>query len=400
MTDRFQHQKDLLALNPDKHLLCWDCGTGKSRSAIELIEQKTYDMLVIVPKALVTNWEREIKKWSSGAAAYHVITKETFRRDASKLRRYDGIIVDEAHFFSGMTSQMSKALHAYIKQHHVQYLYLLTATPFLSNPWNVYRLGMMLGKEWSYPRFSAEFFYNVNMGGRMVPMLKPHKEARLAEFVRELGTPVRMDEAVDLPDSNFVTEYFSLTKQQENAMEDLYDPNPLTRFTREHQVCGGTLKGDEFTDSQIFESQKRERVRDLAIEHDKLIVVCRYNLEIDALENVLRKDGRKVYIIRGETKDRDGVLQSARNENKSVLLVNASCSEGWEYPECSVMVFYSYSFSLKDYIQMMGRIQRINKIGKRTYLSLIVQGTIDEDVADSLLKKQDFHLSIYAKTHP
>jgi superfamily II DNA or RNA helicase len=397
VTTRHNHQVDLLKRNPSKYLLCWDCGTGKTRSALELVEQNTYDVLIIVPKALVANWEREIKNWSNGKTAYHIITKETFRRDAQKLRSYDGVIVDEAHFFSGMSSQMSKSLDWYLKNHNVRYLYMLTATPYLSQPWNVYRLGHLLGVHWSYQHWSATFFYNVRMGGRMIPVLKPNMQTTLASYVRQLGIPVRMDEAVDLPDNNFVTEYFALTKQQEKQMSEAYDANPLTRFTREHQICGGTLKGDEFTDSKIFESDKRERVLDLAIEHDKLIVVCRYNLEIDALKDALTKAGRKVYVIRGETQDRDGVLQSARKEEKSVLIVNASCSEGWEYPEVSVMVFYSYDFSLKNYIQMLGRIQRINKIAKRTYLSLVVKSSIDEEVLNSLLKKESFHIEIYAK---
>jgi len=397
MTELYKHQKDLLNLNPDRYLFVWDCGTGKTMASIKQVEQKSFDVLVIVPKALVANWKREIGLWSGGKCGYHVTTKETFRKNASTWRRYDAIIIDEAHFFAGMSSQMSKSLLAYLKKYQIEYVYALTATPFLSKPWNVYRLGQILGRHWNYRNFDREFFYSVNMGGRNIPMLKPHKEEVLADYVRKLGIPVRMDEAVDLPDSNFVTEYFVLDKNQEKKMVDAYDPNPLVRFTREHQICGGTLKGDEFTDSEVFHSDKRERVVQLAKENEKLIVVCRYNLEIDAIEKALCKAGIKVHVLRGETKDRDGVLQSARNDDKSVLVVNASCSEGWEYPEVSLMVFYSYDFSLKNYIQMVGRIQRINKIGKRTYLSLITKSTIDKEVFDSILKKKDFHIAIYAK---
>lgn len=398
MTKLYQHQKDLLDLNPDRYLFVWDCGTGKTMASIKLVEQKTFDVLVIVPKALVTNWKREIEQWSGGKCGYHVTTKETFRANADKWRRYDAIIIDEAHFFSGMSSKMSKSLLAYLKKHQVQYVYALTATPFLSKPWNVYRLGQMLGHQWNYRNFEREFFYSVNMGGRMIPMVKPHMEDALAGYVHELGIPVRMDEAVDLPESNFVTEYFALNKDQSKRIVDAYDPNPLVHFTREHQICGGTLKGDEFTKSEIFQTDKRERVLDLAVENDKLIVVCRYNLEIDALKDALGDKGFKTYVLRGDTKDRDGVLQDARKQDKFVLLVNASCSEGWECPEVSLMVFYSYDFSLKNYIQMVGRIQRINKISKRTYLSLITKSSIDEKVFNSLLKKNDFHIAVYAKT--
>lgn len=397
MKPRYAHQQAVLDISPDKYLFAWGCGCAKTRGAIELVEQKTYDVLVIVPKALVANWHREIEQWSNGTTAYNVMTKENFRKHVKTLRRYDAVIVDEAHFFSGMTSQMSKALKWYLTAGDIQYVYLLTATPFLSKPWNVYRLAQMLGHNWSYQSFNTQFYNNVRMGGRMVPVLKRGTEEQLAQYVRQLGRPVTLDEAVDVPADNLITEYFELNKKQQKLMKGEYDPNPLVRFTREHQICGGTIKGDEFTNSEIFETDKRERVLDLAEENDKLIVVCRYNLEIDALEDALSKAGIKTYVIRGDTKDRDGVLQDARNQDKFVLLVNASCSEGWECPEVSLMVFYSYDFSLKNYIQMLGRIQRINKVAKRTYLSLICKGTVDEEIFNCISKKQSFHAHIYAK---
>ncbi len=74
-----------------------------------------------------------------------------------------------------------------------------------------------------------------------------------------------------------------------------------------------------------------------------------------------------------------------------------SCSEGYELPTFPLMVFYSYDFSLKNYIQMLGRIQRINAIKKNVYLSLVVKDSIDSDVFTSLKKKEDFDIAIYNK---
>lgn len=394
---RFQHQQDLLDLNPDKYLLAWGCGCGKTRSAIELVEQKTFDVLIICPKSLVANWKREIEKWSNGTTAYNVMTKEQFRINIRTIRRYDAVIVDEAHNFARRQSQQSKALKWYLKAGDIQYVYLLTATPFLSQPWNVYRLSEYLGHSWSYRGFEEQFYYHFRMGGRSIPMLRKGMEEDLAQYVRMLGIPVTMDEAVDVPEVTFETEYFELTKKQQKLIKEGYDPNPLVRYTREHQICGGTIKGDDFVNDEIIKCDKRERVVELAEENDKLIVVCRYILEIQALEKLLSDSGFKVYVLSGDTEDRDGVLQEARKQDKFILLVSGTMSEGWECPEVSLMVFYSYSFSLKDYIQMLGRIQRINKVAKRTYLSLICKSSIDEEVFNCILKKESFHVHIYAK---
>ncbi len=79
-----------------------------------------------------------------------------------------------------------------------------------------------------------------------------------------------------------------------------------------------------------------------------------------------------------------------------VVLINASCSEGYELPSIGLIVYASLSFSLKDYIQSQGRFLRINRLKKNVYIHL-VSGEIDVAVMDAIMKKQDFHIEIYAK---
>jgi superfamily II DNA or RNA helicase len=395
--ERYKHQEEFITLDPDKYLLVWGCGTGKTRSAIEWAEDKG-DVLVVVPKALVANWQREIDQWSTNKYHYTVITKENFRKEAKTLKAYDCVVMDEAHFFAGFkpTSMMSKYMLAYLKKHQVPYVLGLTATPYLSKAWNIYRLAQLLGHNWDYGEFKTEFYNDVRMGHRIIERPKAGTEALLGGRVSTIGEARELEDCADVPESTFATEYFDLTKEQEKAKLRAYDVNPIVRFTREHQISGGTLKGNDFTQTEVFESYKRQRVLDLALEHDRLVVVCRYRAEIEALHECLSKQGSKVYVITGDTKERDTVLQETRKEPKSVLLVSSGCSEGWEYPEATTMIFYSYDFSFKNYIQMLGRIQRINNLRKRLYLSLITKGSIDEDVFNSILKKRDFHMHIYA----
>ena len=132
--DKYKHQKEILERNPKKCLLCFDTGTGKTLTSIWWANQNRLKTLVIVPKALKKQWERELKKY--GETYFDVITKETFRKDWDKIGLYDAIIVDEAHYFSGK-SQMYKNLLKFIKKQDVPYVWLLTATPFLSSPWNI-----------------------------------------------------------------------------------------------------------------------------------------------------------------------------------------------------------------------------------------------------------------------
>ena len=91
------------------------------------------------------------------------------------------------------------------------------------------------------------------------------------------------------------------------------------------------------------------------------------------------------------------ILSQLKNQDSYVLLVNAAVSEGWELSTCPLMIFYSYDFSLVNYIQMLGRIQRANNIKRNTYISLVIKDTIDEAIYKKIQKREDFHINIYAK---
>ena len=400
----YKHQKELVDKAPDKHLLAWEVGTGKTYGALSLLKHKA---LVVVPKSLKEQWEKE-------DFDIDVITKETFRRDHKKVDIYEALILDEAHYFSGMQgfrkkSAMLKSALWYINKHQPEQIYLLTGTPYLSTPYNIYALAEILGHTWEFKKFKETFFSMVNMGRRFpVPILKKDvdwigtkikTEDAVARLVSNIGNTVRMDECVDVPEQIYQIEHFDLTVEQKKAIEALTDIVPIVRWTKTHQICGGTLKSDGYVPDAEFKSEKMKRIVELAQEHKKLIIICRYNYEIRCIEQKIldKYKNKQTIIINGATKDKHILIKEAEDSKEVIIIINAACSEGYELPSFPIMVFYSHSFSLKDYIQIKGRIQRIDKIKRNVYLSLIVKGTIDEDVKISLDKKTNFDLEIYDK---
>jgi len=388
----YKHQQAILGKLPKKHLLAWETGTGKTLAAIELAKKTGGDTLVIVPKSLKEQWQEELLSQSK----FSVITKERFKKLCKTLEKYDCIIVDEAHYFSGIKSQMSKALIWYISKHQIDYVYLLTATPYLSTPWNLFTIARILGYTPHYGKWRKLYFFPMRIGRRIIYQPKIGIQSNMAKIVNKIGNTVRMDECRDVPPQIFQTEYFYLTPEQKKGIKNITDLEHIVKWTKTHQICGGTLKSDGYTDNQEFKSEKLQRVLDLANEHKKLIIVCRYNHEIKILSEKLKTHPNCV-VINGMTTDKASVIKTADASISCVVLVNAACSEGYELPSFPIMVFYSYDFSLKNYIQMIGRILRINKLKSNVYLSLVVKGTIDEDVFKSINKKKDFDIAIYNK---
>lgn len=399
----YSHQKEVLKKNPKKILLAHECGTGKTLTSIKIIEQNKEKAMVVVPKSLVDQWASELEKHSNNHEDWLIITKETFRRDWNKLPKFNAIILEEAHFFFGMQglkkkSAMLKAGLSYIKKHNPEIVLQLTATPYNgSNPWNIYAAGKILGREWDAKEFKEKFFNMVNMGMRWpVPVVKQGIENDIAQIIKNIGDVVKMADCFDVPEQVFQEEFFALSREQKKAIAEL-DDEGIARWTKIHQICGGTLKGDGYTKNQSFKSEKMDRVLELAQEHNKLIIVCRYNYEIKSISKKLNKSNQRVFIINGETKDKHREVKNAERRQNAICLIQAQASEGYELPSFPVMVFYSYGFSLKNYIQMKGRILRANKLKKNVYLSLVVKNTIDHDVFKCIQAKKDFDIAIYNK---
>ena len=395
----YKHQEEFLEKNPDRHLLCWSMGTGKSRTAVEWAKKRDGVTLIVVPKGLVDNWVRECEKWSFDD--YVIISKEKFKKLVAELPKYDNIIIDEAHYFAGK-SQMNKAMDWYInKRDTLPNVLCLTGTPYMRNAWNVYRIGHLLGKknEWKWHAFNVTFFNMVRMGYRTIPVQKTdvYTKKALASLVNEIGSTKTLEECADVPVCQEYIETVERTKEQVQGLIDIKDFEPIVRFTKEHQITGGFLLGDEYTPDKTFKSNKLDRLTELVGTNSKVAVVCRYRHEIKMLAKHFEKLKRQVFVLYGDVKNRDEVIQSARKSDDCVLIIGAQLSEGWEIPEIETMIFYSHDFSLKNYVQMKGRIQRINDLRQRCYIHLAVKDSVDEGVYKSLLQKRDFLIHIYAQ---
>lgn len=397
----YRHQKNLLNENPAKHLLAWGTGTGKTRAALEMAERNAFSVLIICPKALKENWRINARdQFEETKFEYVIISKEEFRKNWDVLPYYNSVIVDEAHYFFGHTSAMHKALYKYCEKYQTNYRWLLTATPYLSTPWNVYAALRLLDYKPNWNSFKRKFFFEIRMGARMVPIKKNDQESQdaLRDLILKMGSTVKLDECIDIPEQTFDVEYVTLNPDQNRAINHLNEVNHIARWTAIHQICGGTKKGNEYESTSRYSSQKIDRLKELVHEHERVIVVCRYRAEMEYVaEQIAGSSDTPVFYLHGDIENKHDVIDNLRSYPSYVLVVNAACSEGWELPSCSTMIFYSYDFSLKNYIQMQGRINRINNPKKNFYLSLVVAGSIDEDIYHTIQLKQDFHLSLYKK---
>ena len=114
------------------------------------------------------------------------------------------------------------------------------------------------------------------------------------------------------------------------------------------------------------------------------------------LSKMLTKHKIPNAIINGSIEDKESVIEWAEGQRRCVLLINASCSVGYELPSFGTVLFASLSYSFVDYTQACGRVLRINALKKNVYVTLLTEDSVDEAVWESIQNKRNFNDTIFS----
>lgn len=390
----------MLDLNPARALIPDGTGTGKTLIGIALADKNAAKCLVVTIKDNVAKWEREIEEYSDGKCSFRVMSKETFKKVAPTLEYFDAVICDECHHVAGMKSQLSKTFRSWLKRNNVPYRWLMSATPVTANWQSVFVLANHLGNDLNYYKFMRYFYYEVPMGKfRKVWKPNTNREGALMDLVKRLahGRMVTMADIAVVPEQKMVTAYFEMTENQKNGIAALEDIEHIVRWTKAHQIENGTLAGNEYQKATLYNCMKDDYIHALAHVNAKIAIFCRYNLQIESLKAFLKHLKKPIFIINGDTNNRDDCVRQVEATPKCIVLINSSCGTGYELPSIGTIVFASLSFSYLDYEQAKGRFLRVNKLKENTYYHLVTKGGVDEGVYDCIQSKKDFYIELFKK---
>lgn len=410
------HQEKVVREAPNKHGLWMRPRTGKTPTGITLASTKVKSCLVIVPKHIKEQWQKEIDKWNNTDCQFTVTTKERFRIDridsvkkrgrgktlifGDKIPKYDAVIVDEVHRqASNPKSMFFKSLDSYIKTNNIEYVWLLSGTPWNKNPWSVYSYGKLLGKDWNFFEWRSYFFIRIQHGPREFYKPDEKKFPELIRLLNNLGTTVRLEDITDVGEDYEEEEYFDLNAEQKQHIKAITDTTPLARNTKIHQLESGTLKSDGYSETLKIECEKDKRILELAEEEDKLIIVCRYLNQIDKYQNMLMKAGYKVFTISGQMEETlEYVRSRAETLDKCIVIIQSEKSDGYDLKSFSTMVFASMSYSFISYDQMKNRMKSMEKTEPCRYIYLLTRGkSVDKAVYDSVKRGEDFSDKLFNK---
>jgi hypothetical protein len=382
----YPHQKKALAQLSNGKILWGGVGTGKSLVAMAyyIAKEAPRDLYVITTakKRDSLDWEREAAHYGVGKAKNATVAGVLTVDSWNNIGKYEEVqnaffVFDEQRLVGA--GAWSKS---FIKIAKSNQWILLSATP--GDTWLDY-----------IPVFIANGFYKNRTEFKREHVVYNHysKFPKVERFVNT-GKLVKLRNhiLVEMPYARHTVRHSetvfvefdqdAFVKVTKNRWH-VYEDRPLRDVGELFIVMRKVVNSDP---------SRLEAIRCLLKKHPKIIVFYNFDYELEALRT-LSED-----VPMAEWNGHRH--QEIPETDRWVYLVQyVAGSEGWNCVETDAMVFYSLTYSYKNFHQAHGRIDRLNtEFTDLHYYTLLSKSLIDRAVMGALRKKKSFNESKFAKS--
>lgn len=323
----------------------------------------------------------------------------------------DMVICDESQRIKDPKAQQSKAMHEIGDR--AKYKLILSGTPVQNNAIDLYSQYRFLDPS----VFGTNYFAFRNryaiMGGFDRKQIVGYKDLdKLIQKEHSIAYRVTKEEALDLPEQTFLTQYVDMDSRAKNLYDrikrdsfaelenggQITAPTVLTKLLRLQQFTGGFIQADEGTKPEFVFKGKINALEDILDDYvisagKKLVVFCRFRPEIDLISASLKKKKICFGSIYGDIKieERGAIVKDFQEnpETKVFLAQIDTAGLGITLTAADTCVYYSENFNYAAYSQSLARIHRIGQKNRCTYIHLVVEHSIDETILKALARKED-----------
>jgi len=170
----------------------------------------------------------------------------------------------------------------------------------------------------------------------------------------------------------------------------------LTQLMRLHQITCGHITLDDGTVKEIKSNRLKELLNVLEEVDGKVIIWANYRYDIRTITKELEKKYGKSAVanLYGDTPmdDRDQIISDFQNKEAPLTFLVANPKTGGyglTLTASHTVIYYSNNYDLETRLQSEDRVHRIGQKSKVTYIDLIVEKTVDEQIVQSLRNKID-----------
>ena len=391
-------------------LIADEMGLGKTIQAIGLMNSiELPKVLIVVPASVKINWGIECKTWlvqdrdiktiENGKDAfpinpdiviinYDLLTKF---KDKILTRTWSYVIFDECHYLKNPKTARSKVALKIRADRKVA----LTGTPIPNKPIELqpiagYLSPSVFGNFFSYAyKFCSA--HQINIGRKKVWNFDG--ASNLEELQKRLRSTIMLrrkkkDVLTDLPDK---------VRQVIVLGRDHYGQELEKEYDTWSDVIAETSSNDiPFDKMSGVRHQMALKKVDHVIEHvstidHKVVVFAHHKDVIAGIKEGLEKHDKKVVILTGDmsTKDRQVSIDEFQNGDADVFIGSIQASGvGITLTASSHVVFAELSWVPADMNQAEDRCHRIGQKDSVLVQHIVVDGSIDAKLAETLVSKQ------------
>lgn len=334
------------------------------------------------------------------------------------------LIVDEMHYTKNHTAQRSRRVRELRKL--VNHCLGLTGTPIPKNPLDLFGQFLIInedifgGDRGAYKRFRNRYaVMNYRFPSKVDKWLNIDE---LARKIHAWAYRAKDTECENLPELivQDIPVYFSdkskkiYNQMAEEMIAEISETERITasmaaiKVMKLQQITGGfIMRKDEYLDETTGQvkvnnitfpvgTEKLDVCMDLInryVEHHKIIIGCRFVWEINQISERLTKAGIKHAIIRGGVSaDERTRIKREYQEDSSlrVIIFQISAATAMTLTAGNIGILYSSTQKWDDYWQWLKRLHRDGQTKPVYILRLIVKGSIDKQIVQSIHEKKDF----------
>lgn len=426
-TELYEHQKRAVdKLSKIKvGALYMEMGTGKTRTALELIknrldEGKVNHVLWLCPCSVKENLKRDIKKHCEGDLSMFTICgietlSSSVRANSILLKlvqeRKVYLIVDESNLVKNHMAQRTQNIIRLSKD--CKYKLILNGTPISRNEKDLFSQWYILDWRilgyqsfWSFAGNHLE--YDRNVPGKINKCLNTDYLVRkIAPYTYQ----VRKEECLDLPSKSYKTVYYHLSEMQnihyQQVADDLLfdvdelEPHTIYRlFSGLQSVISGfkvDTSKEHLTREPFFKNPYDNPRMQTLLEvlegvEQKVIIFCKYTDEIETITKILNKkygEG-KAALFYGELnqKKRQKSIDTFRSDAQFLIANKVCAGYGLNLQFCSYVIYYSNDWDYATRAQSEDRVHRIGQDKNVHIIDICAAYTLDERILDCLYRKE------------
>jgi SWI/SNF-related matrix-associated actin-dependent regulator 1 of chromatin subfamily A len=416
-------------------LLADEMGLGKTIQAVGLINADTTirTVLVICPASLKLNWQRELERWlvrslTVGVADARtlprtdvvVVNYDVLDRHEELFRRpWDLLVVDEAHYVKNKDAKRTQLTLAIAS--NARRKVFMTGTPIVNRPIELWTLISALDPQnWPKKRFwwYARRYCNAVHNGygwdlrgaahldelqdrlRSTIMIRRLKKDVLTEL------PPKVRQVIVLPANGLrdvVEEERRIWSRHEGLIEEIRAHMELAHANEDEESYRAALEqlrsSYRYAFTEISEARHRtalakvpyvvEHLRAVLEEQDKVVIWAHHT---DVIRQIASAFGNQAVMLTGETPlaERQRAIDRFQTDPNCRLFVGSITAGGVgiTLTAASVCVFAELDWVPGNLTQAEDRLHRIGQRNSVLVQHLVVDGSIDAQLAHSIVAKQ------------